>query len=110
MDPEESLICIELLLDHSYTTGETFTLEYVWVFDRPSLDSEFGNFVRNHIPFSLIRIQFAKSELPARCYKYIGQTPNDRSQAQEIRLHGTQAHSVVTNLPGGEHGIFWEWE
>jgi hypothetical protein len=110
LDPEESLICIELLLDHSHLAGETFTLEYVWVFDRPSLDSEFWNSSRNHIPFGLIRIHFTKSELPARCYEFTSRTPRDRSRSREIRLHGTQAHSVVTNFPGGEHGIFWEWE
>jgi hypothetical protein len=110
MKPEESLICAELLLDHSYTAGETFSLEFVLALDRPSLDQTYFFSFRDTVVVNLIRIKFEKSELPKRCYKITQKGRNGSPQKREIRLHGTGAHSVVTNFPQGEHGIAWEWE
>jgi hypothetical protein len=110
MDPERFLICTELLLDHSYSAGETFTLECVMVFDRPSLDAEYFRVARDVIPFDLINVKFVKSELPARCHQVVEQEMGEIRQTKELRPQGTSLSSVVTNLPPGMHGVSWEWE
>ncbi len=110
MSPEEFLIGTELLLDHSYSAGETFTIECVMVFDRPSLDAEYFRVARDVIPFDLINVKFEKSELPTRCHQVVEKKMGKTRQTKELRLQGTSLSSVVTNLPPGMHGVSWEWE
>jgi hypothetical protein len=110
MNPEEHLICTEILLDHSYDAGEVFDLEHVLVLDRPSRDQEYFTSFREAIIVNIIRVLFEKSEPPSRCYMITQRGRGSPPQTREIRQHGTEVHSVVTNFPQGQHGIAWEWD
>lgn len=108
MIPEENLICTELLLERPQSIGETPILEYAIVYDQPNLQSEFFYDSPTPIVFNTISVRFHEATLPERCLETIS-SGDGPPHVRELRLHGSQIRSTVTELPSVRHLVTWEW-
>ncbi|WP_181770638.1 hypothetical protein [Amycolatopsis pittospori] len=105
------LVGTELLLDRVYNTGETFLIEYSAVIDQPIDEDEYFRAFARSVGLYVLRVQFASSELPVRCYQFRTAHADEPRAEQEIHL--TNAHFALMaaqNPRRGVAGIRWEWE
>jgi hypothetical protein len=109
VDTMTKSVATELLFDHTYQQGETFTFEYVSVIDRPALDGEYFRSFSSPVTMNVLKINFDATELPARCYEFVSRGMEGSREVRDLRLHKHEVQSVATDLPCGVHGVAWEW-
>jgi transcriptional regulator with XRE-family HTH domain len=113
MDGTSGLIAAELLFDRALGRGETYLLEYGFVFDEtgPPVTEEGRGFRTPQHEF-LIEVRFHPSALPARCYRtWRPDAQTALKDAADLRLSSYHSvHFIEFGVDAGYHGMRWEWE
>ncbi|MGY0235133.1 hypothetical protein [Longispora urticae] len=110
-DHAQSLVGTELLLDRVHNAGETFLIEYTAVIGQPIGDHEYFRAFARSTGLYVVRVRFAPSEPPRRCYRFQAATADEPRGEQEIPLTDARIALVAAQNPGrGVVGIRWEWD
>jgi hypothetical protein len=110
VDTVTKSVVTELIFDHTYQKGDTFSFEFVSVVDRPALDCEYFRSFSAPVTMNILKINFDAGELPARCYDFVSRGMGASREIRDLRIHKHEVQSVVTDLPCGVHGVAWEWD